>query len=179
MAEYPFAGPVDVIAHSFGGRIAIGLAARHPQRIGRLVLIGSAGLRPRRSLSVRLKRVWGRTLRRMAGVVGGELAAKIESARVRLGSEDWRRASPVMRGTLSRVLDEEMTQELRNIFHPTLLLWGSRDSATPLWMGRAMALLIPSAELVVVQGAGHYPFLDRPGEALSAIWKHLDLPAAW
>jgi len=55
--------PVDLIAHSFGGRIAIGLASRHPALVGKLVLIGSAGLRPKRSLRVNLKRFYSKQLR--------------------------------------------------------------------------------------------------------------------
>jgi len=170
---------LDVVAHSFGGRIAVGLSARHPQLVNRLVLIASAGLRPKRSLNVKIKRLYSKQLRMLGGLLGGQIAAKLEIARQQLGSEDWRKASLLMRGTLSKVLDEDLSCEMKAITRPTLLLWGRRDTATPLWMGRAMELLIPDAKLVVIEKAGHYCYIDQPGDTIAAIWKHLELPEAW
>lgn len=171
--------PVDIAAHSFGGRIAIGLASHHPETVNRLILIGSAGLRPKRSFAVRLKRFYSKQLRSIGRIIKGKFGERIEIVRQQLGSDDWRNASPLMRGTLSRVLDEDLSSELKTITKPTLLIWGSKDTATPVWMGRAMELLIPGAELKIIEDTGHYCFLDRPGETTSAIWKFLELPEAW
>jgi len=171
--------PLDIVAHSFGGRIAIGLTARHPELVNRLVLIGSAGLRPKRSLSVKLKRLYSKQLRMIGGLLGGTISERIERKRQQLGSEDWRQASPLMRGTLSKVLDEDLSCDLKAIKRPTLLIWGKRDTATPIWMGRAMELLIPGSKLQIVDKAGHYCFIDMPGDTLAGIWKHLELPEAW
>ncbi len=171
--------PLDVVAHSFGGRVAIGLAGRYPELIKRLVLIGSTGLRPKRSLNVKLKRLYSKQLRMLGGLLGGSIEAKIESKRQQLGSEDWRQASPLMRGTLSKVLDEDLSCDMKEIKRPTLLIWGRRDTATPVWMGKAMQLLIPGSKLLIIEEAGHYCFVDKPGDTIAAIWKHLELPEAW
>ena len=46
---------------------------------------------------------------------------------------------------------------------PSLLIWGTADTDTPLWMGKIFAERIPDAGLVEVPGAGHYAYLEQPG----------------
>jgi pimeloyl-ACP methyl ester carboxylesterase len=170
---------IDLIGHSFGGKIAVGLAASRPELVNRLVLIASAGLRPNRSFAVRAKVLYAKALRKTAGLVGGRLAKRLEIRWRKLGSEDWKAASPVKRGTLSRVIPEDMAESLKRVVAPTLLIWGTLDTATPIWMGRRMAELIPDVHLLALEGTGHYCFLERKGEVAAAIWKHLELPEAW
>lgn len=172
-------GAVDVIGHSFGGRISIGLAVRYPSLVGRMVLIDSSGLKPRRSLKTRLKILTAKGMSRTSRIVGGRLREIIDRQRERLGSEDWRQASPVMRGTLVRILKEDLKRELANITTPTLLVWGNEDNETPLFMAKVMDRLIPDAKLSVIEGAGHFCYLERTGEVVSQIWKHLELPSVW
>lgn len=172
-------GAVDVIGHSFGGRISIGLTVRYPSLVGRLVLIDSSGLKPRRSLKTRLKILTAKCMSRTSRIIGGRLSEIIDRQRERLGSEDWRQASPVMRGTLVRALKEDLKAELPKITAPTLLVWGNEDNETPLFMAKVMDRLIPDAKLSVIEGAGHFCYLERTGDVVSAIWKHLELPSVW
>jgi len=170
---------VDLVGHSHGGRVAIRLAAIRPDLVGRLALMGSAGLPPRRSVSLKLKTLYGKLLKIVAGIVGGRFAATMEVRRQKLGSADWKAASPVMRGTLRRVIPEDLSLEMRSIQAATLLIWGSKDTATPLWMGERMRQLINGSRLEVLEGAGHYAFLERTGEVVSLLWKHFGLTKAW
>ena len=71
-------------------------------------------------------------------------------------------ASEVMRRTLSIVVNTDMTPLMPRVTVPVLLLWGERDTATPLSDGQQMARLMPNAALVPVANAGHFPFLDAP-----------------
>jgi len=170
---------VDIIAHSFGGRVTIGLASRYPERVNRIVLMGSAGLVLPRSLRTRTRIVLARALRN-AGKVGGAGVEKwMEAKRQRMGSVDWQAASAVMRQTLSRVINEDFSTELTQINSPSLLIWGENDAAVPPAIGRKMADLIPDSEFLLLKNAGHYCFLDRKGETVSAIWRHLELPKVW
>lgn len=170
---------VDIIAHSFGGRVTIGLASGYPTMVNRIVLMGSAGLVLPRSLRTRTKIVLARAMR-TAGKIGGAGVEKwMESKRQRMGSADWQAASQIMRQTLSRVINEDFSTELTQIKSPSLLIWGENDAAVPPEIGKKMANLIPKSEFLLLQNSGHYCFLDRKGETISAIWKHLDLPAVW
>jgi pimeloyl-ACP methyl ester carboxylesterase len=155
----------DVIGHSNGGRIGIVMAAKFSGRVRRLVLAGSAGIRPRRTVrskarlrSYKLLRAVERSravpaaLRRSAG----------RRADLR-GSADYRAVSGVMRGTLVRIVNEDLRTMLPALSMPVLLIWGDQDTETPLDDGRLMERVIPDAGLVVFEGAGHYAYLEQPG----------------
>lgn len=154
-----------VIGHSHGGRIAIVLGARHADRVDKLVLVDSAGVKPRHGLRYRAR---VRSYKALRGIERAQMlpAALRNAAKARAdrrGSEDYRAASGVVRDTLVRLVNEDLTPLLRDIRAPSLLIWGERDQDTPLRDARLMEKLIPDAGLVVFEGAGHYSYLDQPG----------------
>lgn len=151
-----------VIGHSFGGRVALVYGSRSP--VSKIVLVDAAGVKPRRSAKYYIK-VWSfKALKRLAPfVVGRKKAAEIvERRRAKASSADYNAASPVMRGTLSRVVNEDLRRFMPHIAAPTLLVWGENDTATPLRDAKIMEKLIPDAGLVTFDGAGHYSFLEHP-----------------
>ncbi len=153
-----------LVGHSFGGRVAIVHASRNP--VSKVVLVDAAGVKPRRPVSYYLK-VWSfKALKRLAPLLLGRKKADalIERRRAAAGSADYNAASPVMRGTLTRVVNEDLRRHMPSIKAPTLLIWGENDTATPVADARKMERLIPDAGLVVFDGASHYSFLDRPAQ---------------
>jgi pimeloyl-ACP methyl ester carboxylesterase len=155
-------GPVSLIGHSFGGKTSIAVAARHPELVRRLVLVDSAGIRPRRGLSYYLRVYAHKSARRISTIpplsaLGKPLLSRLSES---LGSADFRAAAnPVLRGTLVRVVNEDLRDRLPLIKAPSLLIWGSEDQDTPIGDGRLMEQLIPDAGMVVVPGAGHFSYL--------------------
>ncbi len=155
--------PVVVVGHSHGGRTAIALAAREPELIRKLVLVDSAGLVPRRSARYYLQVSSFKALRH---VVSLPLLKRWENrilpwAYRTLGSGDYQAAGdPVRRATLVKVVNGDLRQLLPLIQAPTLLIWGSEDRVTPLADGKLMERLIPDAGLVILEGAGHFSYLD-------------------
>jgi pimeloyl-ACP methyl ester carboxylesterase len=151
-----------MIAHSFGGQVAIRLAATRSDRVGKLVLVGSAGIRTRRTPAVRLKRSAARVGRWLAAH-GGWIGEKLRDAIYRrVQSEDYANAGP-LRATLVKVVNEDLRELLPRIQSPTLLVWGEHDRDVPLTAGQLMAELIPEARMVVLENAGHFPYLDQFG----------------
>ncbi|MDR1670906.1 MAG: alpha/beta hydrolase [Alistipes sp.] len=151
-----------LVGHSFGGRVALIFSSRNT--VSKVVLVDSAGVKPRRGVRYYMK-VWSfKAMKRLAPIVLGRARAEaiIERKRSKAASADYNAASPVMRGTLSRVVNEDLRRFMPLIKAPTLLVWGSEDTATPLRDARVMERLIPDAGLVTFDGAGHYSFLDRP-----------------
>jgi len=65
----------------------------------------------------------------------------------------------------------QLEDRIHQIQLPTLLIHGSRDIITPLASSQNLAQLLPSSELVVIEGAGHVPTVTRPHEVVSAIEK--------
>ncbi len=147
---------VDVVAHSFGGRVAIKIAASHPQVIGRLVLTGGAGI-PSQTLKARFGRWAGRTARSAGPAAQRILRPLAES----LGSSDYRAARGAVRETFRRVVAEDLRPDMQRVASPTLLLWGDNDTETPVSDAREAHGLIAGSRLETLPG-GHYVFVDRP-----------------
>ena len=75
-----------------------------------------------------------------------------------------------MRPTFNRVIAQDLRGVLPRIKASTLLIWGTEDRDTPLWMGEVMAKEIPDAALVRLEGCGHFAYLGKvrglPGHRL-------------
>ena len=153
-----------LLGHSFGGRVGIVYASRNP--VGKLILVDAAGVKPRRSLKYYLKVYSFKAKKQLLKLIlGKEKAEKyLDRLRAKAGSSDYRNSSPKMRAIMSRVVNEDLCHLMPQIKAPTLLVWGTADTATPLADARKMESLIPGAGLVEFEGAGHYSFLDRPGQ---------------
>lgn len=152
-----------LLGHSFGGRIAIMLGSRHPE-IKKILLVDAAGIKPRRPLKYYIKVYSFKAAKIMWKLLlGAEKAQKrIEEERRRRGSADYAASSPVMRGVLSKVVNEDLRHLMPSITASTLLIWGENDTATPLSDAKTMERLIPDAGLASFPGCGHYSFLDNP-----------------
>jgi len=152
-----------LVGHSHGGRVSIALAADEPERVGRLLLVDSAGIPPKRGWRYR-RRVAVAKLGRLIGKLGTPGRRLQDRMRARVASRDYLEASEAMRGTLRAVIAADLRDRMPRIAAATLLVWGDRDDDTPLWMGQEMEQLIPDAGLVVLEGAGHYSYADSPGQ---------------
>lgn len=153
----------SVIGHSFGGRVAIKLAALHPERVQKLVLTDAAGIRPKRTLAYHYN---VRKFKATRWLSKQSLAPKSlrdwAAARVtNQGSADYQAASGTVRGSFVRVVNEDLRTYLPRIQAPTLLIWGERDLDTPLADGQLMEKLIPDAGLVVFPEATHMAYLQE------------------
>ena len=155
-----------LIGHSYGGRVIIKLAAREslPFEIDRIVLIDSAGIMPKRSFSYKLKVRRYKILKKILNtkLVYDLFPELINDWRSRQGSADYRNASPVMRACLVMAVNEDLTELLPKVRQDTLLIWGSLDPDTPLADAKVMEEKIPSSGLAVIEGAGHFSFLEKP-----------------
>lgn len=169
-----FDGPALLVGHSFGGRVAVALAARHPDRVAGAVLIGvpllrGSGRRPRPALGFRIARSGHRL-----GLVSDE---RMEALRRRYGSADYRSARGVMRDVLVTVVNETYEQELAEIRVPVTLLWGRDDRTVPVEVPERAEALLEQARLIVVEGAGHDLPTQRPDTLRDAVVAHLE--GAW
>ena len=159
-------GPVVLVGHSFGGKVATILAATRPDVVKGLILTGVPLVRRettrRTPLAYRLVRVLHRR-----GMISD---ARIEAARQKYGSSDYRHATGVLRDILVVSVNESYESELAQISAPVDLVWGADDHDVPVDVARrASALLLASAhvDLDVLVDTGHFVPTERPA-ALSA-----------
>jgi pimeloyl-ACP methyl ester carboxylesterase len=157
-----FPGPVVVAGHSFGGRVAVHLAVRRPDKVAGLVLAGVPLVRipgGRRRVSPRFRAV--RLARRLRLVPESTL----ERARRRYGSADYRAASGVMRRVLVTVVGESYEAQLGALSCPVHLVWGEDDAVVPKPVATRALTLIRTGSLTLVPGVGH----DVPTQAPQAL----------
>jgi len=162
---------VHLIGHSFGGRVGLILGAEFAERIDKMVLIDSAGIRTPLSASSKLRLKSYRAGLNMLERMG--MRQQADQLRAwyagRYGSRDYKAASGVMRETFVKVVNEDLLTYAARVAVPTLLMWGDQDQDTPLWQGQKLEDTIPDAGLVVWEGAGHYSYLDRLADTVRVI----------
>ncbi len=154
---------VILLGHSFGGQIAIRYAATH-NNIEKLILIDSAGIRDYHLLP---------TIRRKIFFVAAK-TGKIffhydvfRNALYKLARErDYQNAPPLLRRTMSTILDDEVIDNLPHVHASTLILWGENDRVTPLHLAHFFQQNIPHAQLKIIAEARHSPQFTH-GEEVS------------
>jgi pimeloyl-ACP methyl ester carboxylesterase len=165
------ARPAVVVGHSFGGRVAVNLAARYPERVAALVLTGVPLLRRPGSSSAKPALAYrvGRTLH-LRGLLGEK---SMEVLRRRHGSPDYRAATGVMRQVLVRVVNETYEDQLAAVSCPTDLVWGGDDTEVPVTVAETARQVLATSTLTVVPGAGHLLPLTAPDELRAAVERNL------
>ncbi|OWL85700.1 alpha/beta fold hydrolase [Halopseudomonas aestusnigri] len=163
----------DLVGNSFGGGIALALAIRYPQRVRRLVLMGSVGVSF--PITDGLDRVWGyepsfQTMRSLMdtfaydrALVTDELAELRYQASIRPGfQESFAQMFPAPR---QRWVDGLASNEadIRAVQHETLVIHGREDQVIPLQASLQLAQLIPNAQLHVYGHCGHWTQIEHAG----------------
>jgi pimeloyl-ACP methyl ester carboxylesterase len=157
------AGPSWIVGHSWGGYLALAVAASRPERVQGLVLIGSVGAigdGGRSAARVRLESRLAAPPRSLEDLWPAYFAgAAPPFVDLHLDSEQYEATAASMDehaelGTLERALP--------SFDRPVLLLHGTHDHI-PLSAVEQTAALLPNARLRVLDGVGHFPWLERPG----------------
>lgn len=156
---------VILVGHSYGGRIILKLNNRKdlPFVIDKNVLIDAAGIIDKKDIVVKIKIVIYKLFKKIfislpiSSEKKDELVMKL---RKKLGSSDYGTASKVMQETLVKSVNEDLTYCLDNM-KESLIIWGDRDTVTPMWMAKKMEEKIKNSGLVILKG-GHFSYIDDP-----------------
>ena len=145
----------SIVAHSFGGRVAIKLASSNKKElIEKLVLVDSAGIKPRFSLKTKLKILRYKFLKKLKkmGLIKRDLS--------NFGSDDYKAMPEALKPVFNRVINEDLSPYLKDIECPTLLVWGKYDKDTPLYMAKKMKKNIKDCAIITFEG-GHFAYLKN------------------
>lgn len=145
-----------VIAHSFGARLVAILNARHPKLFTKIVITGGAGVKSRWRIRVWLKICWYKLCRRLGFKING-------------GSADYRVLNTNGKKTFQNIIQRDLTFEIKQITAPTLLIWGSKDNATPISQLRRWRRLLSQAQTKIYRRMGHFAYLEDAARFISDV----------
>jgi pimeloyl-ACP methyl ester carboxylesterase len=150
-----------LLGHSFGGRLSVRLAATYPDLVKGLILVGSAGLKPKRPLKDEIRVRWIRALTKTAKAIDGMTGTRLFAHFLapRFGSRDYAAAGD-LRKSLVKTVNEDLSEQASTIKAPTLLLWGANDCETPVDIAHGYHQLITDSQLHIFPNKGHEPFAD-------------------
>ena len=143
---------IILIGHSFGGRIALVYASEY--KVRKLVCLASPYCKELTKLPLK-----NRIYKQAKKIKCLNWLAKIMQNKV--GSDDYKKASEIMRGVLVKTVNTDLSEYAKKITAPTLLIWGSMDEAVPVKRAYELEKLIKDAGVVVYEGATHYAYLER------------------
>lgn len=143
-----------LIGHSFGCRVSIcyNLIAD----VSKMIFTGAAGIKPKRGIDYYARVYSYKAMKKLKNLPIVKDSVAVKNA----GSEDYRNSSEVMKQTLIKTVNEDLTPHLSKIKCPVLMIWGKNDEATPLSDGKKMESLIPDSALIEVEGT-HYAYLEN------------------
>jgi pimeloyl-ACP methyl ester carboxylesterase len=160
--EWNLSGNYDVIVHSFGGRVLFKLltpdfAHNISERPEKLVLIASAGIKPTKTLRISLAGLMAKYGKKVMSLPGlRRLSPLAQKALYKiLKSHDYEKSSGVMRDTLIKVLDEDLSESIAHIKNPALIFWGKKDSYIPLRDAYVIKKSIIGSHLITIADGKH------------------------
>ncbi len=159
--------PCAVIAHSFGCRVATWIASQQPDVFTKIIFTGAAGIRPKPTPEAQERTEKYKKLKNRAEkikripMLRGVAESMQDRLRRKYGSADYNRLDEEMRRTFVKVVNQDLTDCYGQIRQSTLLLWGDRDTETPIWMGREIEKRIEDCALIPLEGGSHFAYLEQ------------------
>ena len=171
------ASTASLVGHSMGSLVALETAARHPARIAKLALIGTAAPMPVSEPLLNASKANDHVAYEMINVFSHSNAAQIGGNTMpgiwMMGS-----AMRLMERSGSGVLHADFSacnaydsglESAVKIKCPALLILGKRDQMAPMKSAQALAAKIPNVRTVTLEGAGHALMSEQPDAVLDAL----------
>ncbi|MDP2736809.1 MAG: alpha/beta hydrolase [bacterium] len=165
-----------LLGHSFGGQVAAYLAARDPHLISRLILSGASAIRPEKNLKRYVFNVLAKTGKIIFSLpLLKNLTAPAQKFLYRLAdSPDYNSTSGIQREIFKKIIRQDLTEELKSIKIPTLIIWGDLDGYIPLKTGKKIASLIDDSKFEVIGSGKHGLHLQMPEKLYSTVKNFID-----
>ena len=137
----------DIVSHSFGGRVAIYFSSVYTNKVNKIVLIDSAGIKVKnfkKDAKILLYKIF-----------------KSFGVQLNFGSSDYNALSSHMKKCFTKIVNEDLKCYAKTIKSPTLLIYGAKDKDTPICIAKKLNKVIKNSKLVIIENAGHFAYLDN------------------
>ena len=159
LTELKIVNPI-LIGHSFGGKISLVYASHY--KCEKLVLFASPFKQEIKKLSLKTK-----ILKTAKKIPGTEKLA--DFAKKHVGSTDYKNASKTMRDILVEHVNCDLTDEVKKIKAPTLIVWGTNDEAFDYNNAYELEKLIDNAGVVIYENCTHYAYLENLKQTINVL----------
>lgn len=153
---------IILVGHSFGGRIAIQYASLY-KSVDKLVLVDSAGIKPRRTLKYYYK------------IIKYKIKKRLKLNVSNMGSQDYRALSDIMKATFKNIVNLNLKKRLKTIYSKTLIIWGKNDRETPYYMAKIINKGIKNSKLITYHKGGHYSYLNNKLQFINDLTTFLEV----
>ncbi len=157
LLNYENIAKTSIVCHSFGGRVALILSST-TNLVDKMILVDSAGLKPRFNLLMCLKI----KIFKFKRFLNNRLHFKFNLDKY--GSEDYKALPSEMKQTFNNIVRTDLTKNLDNITTPCLVVWGDKDTSTPLYMAKKLHKKIKNSRLKIYKNSGHFSYLENFGD---------------
>jgi pimeloyl-ACP methyl ester carboxylesterase len=156
-----------LIGHSFGGQLACLFSSLYPDKINKLILIDSAGIKNNSPYTV-IKRNIFKIIAKTGKIFTN--SSNLKKLLYKLAREhDYEKADPNLKQTFINVINTDITKDLKNILFPTLIIWGEKDKVTPLFMAHKFNNYIKNSQLHLIKEGRHSPQFTHTKEVTDTI----------
>lgn len=151
-----------IVAHSFGGKLAVKLA--NLLKVKGLILIAPSIYHKIRGPRYYIKVLTYKIIKHF------KIFKKISN---KMGSKDYISLSPIMKKTMSNIVNESVKDDIKKIKVPTILLFGDKDKITPVYLGKKIKRNISDSELIILKG-NHFAYLYNKTQVVKIIESMVD-----
>ena len=149
-----------LLGHSFGGSVATKFSIKYPEKVKKLILVDSAGVRKKR-LKKEIQKTVAHFLNNFSFLPFYKFFRKI-AYRTLFRTSDYLLTEGIMKRTYLNVIGEDISSIFTNISIPALLIWGEKDKVTPLKHAYYIKEKIPGAKLEIIPGVKHNAHREAP-----------------
>jgi pimeloyl-ACP methyl ester carboxylesterase len=160
-----------LIGHSFGGAIACQIAISQIIPLPKIILVDAAPIRHPYSPSQKIKFKIIGLLKKFF-----PFTKNIYYQIFDLQNSDYAaiKDNPILQQTFKNVIQHDLTDQLPKIKIPTLIIWGEKDTSTPLIDGQKINQLISTSKLIVFPNSSHFSYLDHQEEFVTEVKKFIN-----
>ena len=160
-----------LIGHSFGGRIITVLTGYYKYNYKNIIYIDSAGIKRK---NIRFKTIIYKLLKKIKFILPRKYKDRwLKYIFKKFASSDYSKLNDNMKNTFKNIVNLDLTPYFKNINAKVLIIWGNNDIDTPIGDAKIMLKNIKNSELVVLDKANHFSYLNYPILVNNIIYEQL------